>query len=61
MQIDPSSSIAALTKLADKSGEVQSQVGVSVLKQVMDVAESNTLELLQSMQPHLGKYVDVRL
>jgi hypothetical protein len=61
MQIDPNMNIAAMTKLADKTGEVQSKVGVSVLKDVMDIAESNTMQLLQSMTPHLGRNVDVRL
>jgi hypothetical protein len=61
MQIDPNANIAALTRLADASGEVQAQVSVGVLKESLDNAESNTLELLQSMQPHLGQNVDVRL
>jgi hypothetical protein len=61
MQIDPNANIAAFSKLADKTGEVQSQVGVSVLKDVMETAEAMTMQLLQSMQPHLGKNVDVRL
>ena len=61
MQIDPNANIAAFSKLADKTGEVQSQVGVNVLKDVMESAEAMTMQLLQSMQPHLGKNVDVRL
>ncbi|MCC7370594.1 MAG: YjfB family protein [Chloroflexi bacterium] len=61
MQIDPNVNIAALTRLADKTGEVQAQVGVSVLKEVMETAESQTLQMLQSMQPHLGQNVDVRV
>ena len=61
MRIDPGANIEAFTKLADKSGEVQMQVGIGVMKQAMTSAESATLELLKSMQPHLGKNVDVRL
>lgn len=61
MQIDPNANIAAFSKLADKTGEVQSQVGVSVLKDVMESAEAMTMQLLQGLQPHLGKNVDVRL
>lgn len=61
MQIDPNVNIAALTKLADKTGEVQSQVGVSVLKEVMQSAEAQTMQMLQAMQPHLGQNVDVRV
>jgi hypothetical protein len=61
MNIDPNANIAAFTKLADKTGEVQMQVGVSVMKEAMEASESATLQLLQSMQPHLGKNVDVRL
>jgi len=61
MRIDPGANIEAFTKLADKSGEVQMQVGIGVMKQAMESAESATLQLLQSMQPHLGKNVDVRL
>lgn len=61
MQIDPNMNIAALTKLADKTGEVQSKIGVSVLKDVMNIAESNTMQLLNSMTPHLGQNLDVRL
>jgi hypothetical protein len=37
------------------------QVDIGVMKQAMETAESATLQLLQSMQPHLGKNVDVRL
>jgi hypothetical protein len=61
MQIDPNLNIAALAKLADKTSEVQSNVGVSILKEVMQTAEDNTAQLLQSLQPHLGQHVDVRL
>ena len=61
MRIDPGANIEAFTKLADKTGEVKTQVGISVMKQAMETAESATLQLLQSMQPHLGKNVDVRL
>jgi hypothetical protein len=61
MRIDPGASIDAFTKLADKTGEVQMQVGISVMKEAMQTAETATLQLLQSMQPHLGKNVDVQL
>lgn len=61
MRIDPQANVEAFTKLADKSGEVQMQVGIGVMKQALESAESATLQLLQSMQPHLGKNVDVRL
>ena len=61
MRIDPNANVEAFTKLADKSGEVQMQVGIDVMKQAMETAESATLQLLQSMQPHLGKNIDVRL
>ena len=61
MRIDPNANVEAFTKLADKTGEVQMQVGIDVMKQAMETAESATLQLLQSMQPHLGKNVDVRL
>lgn len=61
MRIDPNANVAAFTKLADKTGEVQAQVGISVMKQALETAESATLQLLQSMQSHLGKHVDVRL
>ena len=61
MRVDPSASIEAFTKVADKTGQVQGEIAVSVLKQAMETAESATLQLLQSMQPHLGKRVDVRL
>jgi len=61
MRIDPNANVEAFTKLADKTGEVQMQVGIDVMKQAMETAESATLQLLQSMQPHLGKNIDVRL
>ena len=61
MRIDPNADVEAFTRLADKSGEVQLQVGIGVMKQALQSAESATLHLLQSMQPHLGKNVDVRL
>ena len=61
MRIDPNANIEAFTKLADKTGEVQMQVGVSVMKLALEATESATLQLLQSMQPHLGRNVDVQL
>lgn len=61
MQIDPNANVAAFTKLADKTGETQMKVGISVMKEVMATAESSTLQLLQSMEPHLGQNVDIRL
>jgi hypothetical protein len=61
MRIDSNANIEAFTKLADKTGEVQSQLGISILKETMQNAEAATMELLQSMQPHLGQNVDVRL
>ena len=61
MRVDPSANVDAFTKLADKTGEVQQQVAIGVLKQTMETVESATLQLLQSMQPHLGQNVDVRL
>ena len=61
MRIDPNANVEAFTRLADKSGEVQMQVGIGVMKQAMASAEAATLQLLQSMQPHLGKNLDVKL
>jgi hypothetical protein len=61
MQIDPNANIDAFSKLADRSGEVQGQVTIGILKQTMDNAEANMAQLLQSMQPHLGQNVDVQL
>jgi GTP cyclohydrolase III len=61
MRIDPNANVEAFARLADKSGEVRMQVGIGVMKQALQSAEAATLQLLQSMQPHLGKKVDVRL
>lgn len=61
MQIDPNANVEAFTKLADKTGETQMKIGISVMKEVMANAETATLQLLQSMQPHLGQNLDVRL
>jgi hypothetical protein len=61
MRIDQTANIDAFSKLADKSGEVQGQIAIGVLKQTMDNAEANMMQLLQSMQPHLGQNVDVQL
>jgi hypothetical protein len=61
MQIDPNANIAAFGKLADKTGETHMQLTVGVMKQVMESAETATLQLLQSMTPHLGQKVDVQL
>jgi GTP cyclohydrolase III len=61
MRIDPNSNIEAFTKLADKTGEVQMQVGIGVMKQAMESAEAATMQLLESIQPHLGKNIDVKL
>lgn len=61
MRIDSSANIEAFSKLADKTGEVQGQLAVDILKETMESAETATLQLLQSLQPHLGQNVDVRI
>jgi GTP cyclohydrolase III len=61
MRIDPSANVDAFTRLTDKTGEVQAQVGIGVMKQALESAETATLQLIESMQPHLGRNVDVRL
>jgi hypothetical protein len=61
MRIDSNANIEAFSKLADKTGEVQSQLGIGILKETMENAEATSMQLLQSMQPHLGQNVDVRL
>jgi hypothetical protein len=61
MRVDPNANIEAFTKLTDRTGEVQAQVGISVMKEALESAETATLQLLESMQPHLGRNVDVRL
>ena len=61
MRIDAGSNVAAFTKLSDKTGQVADEVQVSITKQVMETAEQTTLQLLNSMQPHLGQNVDVRV
>jgi hypothetical protein len=61
MRVDPGANVDAFTRLTDKTGEVQAQVGISVMKEALESAETATLQLLESMQPHLGRNVDVRL
>jgi hypothetical protein len=61
MQIDPNANIAAFGKLADKTGETKMQFAVGVTKQVLESAEAATMQLLESMTPHLGQKVDVHL
>jgi hypothetical protein len=61
MQIDPNANIAAFAKLADKTGEVQPELGVGVMKQALEAAESTALRLLQSIQPRVGRHADVLL
>ena len=61
MQIDPNANIEAFTRLGDKTGQVQAQVSMGVLKESLDNAESNMMQLMQSMQPHIGQNVDIQL
>ncbi len=61
MRIDQNANIEAFSRLGDTSGEVQTQVAIGVMKETMEGAEAATLQLLQSLQPHLGQHVDVRL
>ena len=61
MRIDPTANIEAFSKLADKTGEVQAQLGGGVLKEAMESAEAATRQLLQSLQPHRGQNVDVKI
>ena len=61
LQIDPSANVDAFTRLADKTDQVASQVGVSITKEVLDNAKDMVAELLGSMTPHLGQNVDLHL
>lgn len=61
MRIDPSSNVDAFTKMSPKTDQVAAEVQVAVTKQAMQVAESSTLQLIDSMQPNLGQNVDVRV
>jgi len=61
MRIDQSMNLDLLSKLGDATGDLQQQVAVGVLKESMDNAETSTLQLLQSLQPHLGKNVDIQI
>jgi hypothetical protein len=61
MRIDQSVNLDLLSKLGDATGDVQQQVSIGILKETMDSAEANTMQLLQSLQPHLGQNIDVRL
>jgi hypothetical protein len=61
MRIDQNANIEAFSKLADRTGEVQGQLAVGILKETMENAEAATLQLLQGLQPHLGQNIDVRL
>jgi hypothetical protein len=61
VQIDPSSNVDAFTKLADKTDQVAAQVGVSLTKEVMDGTKDAVMELLGSLEPHLGQNVDLHL
>jgi len=61
MQIDPSANVDAFSKLTDKTDQVAAQVGISLSKQVMDSTKDAVMELLGSLQPHLGQHVDLKL
>ena len=61
MRIDQNMNLDALSKLGEATGDVQQQVAIGVMKESMDSTEAATLQLLQSLQPHLGQNVDVRL
>jgi hypothetical protein len=61
VQIDSSSNVDAFTKLSNKTDQVAVQVGVSVTKTVMDGAKDMMMELMNSLQPHLGQNVDRQL
>ena len=60
MRIDASSNVDAFAKLSDKTEQVAAEVQVAVVKQTMETAEQSTLQLINSMQPHLGQNVDVQ-
>lgn len=60
MRIDASSNVDAFAKLSDKTEQVAAEVEVAVVKQTMETAEQSTLQLINSMQPHLGQNVDVQ-
>jgi hypothetical protein len=62
MQIDaPNLTIMTDLYTGSSAAAAQGEVGVAVLRKVMDAAEDKTLSLLQSLQPHLGQNLDVRL
>jgi hypothetical protein len=61
MRIDPSAQVAAFERLEDTSDQVRTEVAVAVTKQVLDTTEDTMLRLVGSLEPHLGRQVDLRL
>jgi len=60
MQIQPSTSVDAFSKLQDTTDQVKSQVGISTMKQTLDAASSTMAQLMESLPSHLGQNVDAR-
>lgn len=60
VRVDASSNVDAFAKLSDKTEQVAAEVQVAVVKQTLETAEQSMLQLLNSMQPHLGQNVDAR-
>jgi Putative motility protein len=56
--------IAALSVMMNQS-QIQQQASLSVMKMAMNTAEQNSVELTkmleQSVQPHLGSSIDLKL
>ena len=59
MSTDPVGNVAAFMTLT-QGAQVQSQMSTSVLKKAMDTQSSAALQLIQSLDPNVGKNLDVQ-
>ncbi len=61
MQVEAGSTLATMARSAGEGATLKSVANVAVLRKVLDVAGAQALELVQSLQPHLGQRIDAHI
>jgi hypothetical protein len=60
MRVESTGLGQALANLQPGGEPVQQAVSIAVIKETLQLSEEAMRQLLQSVQPHLGRHVDLR-
>jgi hypothetical protein len=61
MEISSSSTVDSMARLLESGPQAEAVAQMALLRKTLDAAATQSLDLIQSMLPHLGKHVDARV